>query len=99
MLAANTRSILKMNRSMKLSSAIVISEHGIVCLRETWFTEDVLTAWLFLENYQVHRSNREISENGKPKHVGVLIAIENQIILEVLTIQAPKSEHLIMEFQ
>ena len=99
MLAFNTRNILKMNRSMKLSSALVISEHGIVCLRETWLTEDALTASLFLENYQVYRSNREISENGKTKHVGVLIAIENQNTLEMLTIQAPKSEHLITEFQ
>ena len=64
---------------MKLSNAIANSEYGIICLCETWLTENVTLASLFLENYQVYSNDRETSDNRKTKHGGVIIAIKNEI--------------------
>ena len=97
MLTFNTRSILDINRRMKLSNAIANSEYDIICLCETWLTKDVTTVSLFLENYQVYRNDRETSDNRKTKHGGVLIAIKNEISHDLHSIESLKSDYLIIE--
>ena len=48
--------------------------YDILCLSETWLVDEVPNDALFLNNYEIIRSDRK-SINEKTKHGGVLIAI------------------------
>ena len=51
------------------------SDINIICLTETWLTADVPDGALFLNEFTLHRKDRE-SDNQKRKHGGVLIGVK-----------------------
>ena len=60
---------------MKFSNCVSLENIDILCLTETWLTEDIPNEGLFLKNYTIHRKDRK-TENHKTKHGGVLIAVK-----------------------
>ena len=48
---------------------------NIICLTETWLTADVPDGALFLNDFILHRKDRE-TDNHKTKHEGVLIGVK-----------------------
>ena len=51
------------------------SDINIICLTETWLTADVPDGALFLNDFILHRKDRE-TDNHKTKHGGVLIGVK-----------------------
>ena len=75
MLVLNVHSILETDRRTKFSNTILTcSIYEILCLSETWLTESVTNKALFLDNFEIYRTNRP-SHHGCPNHGGVLIAV------------------------
>ena len=50
----------------------------ILCLTETWLTDDIPNEGLFLKEFMIHPNDRK-TDNQKTKHGGVLIAVRNSI--------------------
>ena len=50
----------------------------ILCLTETWLTDDISNERLFLKEFMIHRNDRK-TDNHKTKHGGVLNAVKNSI--------------------
>ena len=73
------RSILEHQRRTHFANSIQTKNlYEVLCLTETWLTENIPDAALFLPCYEIHRKDRP-SSNGKSRHGGVLIAISNCI--------------------
>ena len=86
MLIYNVRSILDFKRRTDFANAVNACDHyDILCLTETWLTDDIPDSGLFLGKYLLHRSDREQS-HGRSNHGGVLIAITSTIQHQRLTI-------------
>ena len=78
-LVYNVRSILEYQRRTTFSNAVQVKNaHQVICLTETWLTESIGDAALFLTNYVIHRNDRP-SDKGLTKHGGVLIAVNRNI--------------------
>ena len=76
-LESNRYSQLEMSRRTCLANAICLSnKHDILCLTETWLTDEVRSENLFIPEFEIYRFDRP-SKNYKTKHGGVLIAIKN----------------------
>ena len=54
-------------------------------------TEDVATASLLLEKYEVHLHDRKTSETRKTKHTRILIVVKNHIMHKIPSIHCSKS--------
>ena len=54
-----------------------MTAYDIIALTETWLTADISDSKLFLQNYQLYRSER--NANLKSKHGGVMIGVRNNI--------------------
>ena len=66
-----------MSRRTCLANAICLSyKHDILCLTETWLTDEVRSKTLFIREFQIYRCCRP-SKKYQTKHGGVLIAIRN----------------------
>ena len=64
---------------MDFSNVITNCNHyKIICLTETWLVPEVSDNALFLNNFVIHRNDRN-TVNGQTKHGGVLIAVHNSI--------------------
>ena len=50
----------------------------ILCLTETWLTDDIPNEGFFLKEFMIHRNDRK-TDNHKTMHGGVLIAVRNGI--------------------
>ena len=75
----NVRSILEYQRRTSFSIAVQVKNaYQVICLTETWLTESIGDAALFLTNYVIHRNDRP-SDKGLTKHGGVLIAVNRNI--------------------
>ena len=75
----NVRSILEYQRRTSFSNAVQVkNSYQVICLTETWLTESIGDAALFLTNYVIHRNDRP-SDKGLTKHGGVLIAVNRNI--------------------
>ena len=67
MLSFNTQSFLDLNRRIKFANCMLNWSYDLVCLCETWLTDDVTTSDdVFLENYDVYKKSElsQIAENG-----------------------------------
>ena len=84
------------NRRMELSNSIVHSDYDIICLCETWLREDVTTASIFLNNYNVYKNDSTTTQTRKSRHKGVLIAVQNQVANDLLTIMCL---HMMLEIR
>ena len=62
----------------------------IICITETWLTEDVLSTELFNSNFNVYRSN------GGRRGRGVMIAVKSNIESHNLEILSPVPDHDIL---
>ena len=73
------RSILEYQRRTTFSDAVQVKNaYQVICLTETWLTESIGDAALFLTYYVIHRNDRP-SDKGLTKHGGVLIAVNRNI--------------------
>ena len=78
-LVYNVRSILEYQRRTIFSNAVQVKNaYQVICLTETWLTESIGDAALFLTNYIIHRNDRP-SDKGLTKYGGVLIAVNRNI--------------------
>ena len=76
-LVFNTRSLLNLDRRRMFAVAAETSAYDIIALIETWLTADISDSELFLQNYQLYRSER--NANLKSKYGGVMIGVRNNI--------------------
>ena len=74
----NLHSFIDLPRRFAFANAIVPYNPDILCLTETWLTEEVPNEELFLKNYVIHRNDRT-SKCGVSKHGGVLVAVKDNI--------------------
>ena len=81
----NTRSILDINRRIKLSNIILSNDYDIICLSETWLTENIPDNALFLPAHIITRCDRP-TNSTKSKHGGVLIAVKQSLAFTKLEI-------------
>ena len=96
MLIYNVRSILDFKRRTDFANAVNACDHyDILCLTETWLTDDIPDSGLFLGKYLLHRSDREQS-HGRSNHGGVLIAITSTIQHQRLTIPPTVTDCLVL---
>ena len=66
-----------MSRRTCSANAVCLSnKHDILCLTETWLTDEVRSETLFIPEFKIYRCDRP-SKNYNTKHGGVLIAIRN----------------------
>ena len=78
-LVYNIRSFLEYQRRTTFSNAVQVKNaYQVNCLTETWLTESIGDAALFLTNYIIHQNDRP-SDKGLTKHGGVLIAVNSNI--------------------
>ena len=76
-LTFNARSLLDLKRRYSFSNCVKTeNDLDILCITETWLTDDVPDESLFLKEYAIHRKDR-LTDNHKSKHGGVLIAVKN----------------------
>ena len=76
-LTFNARSLLDLKRRYSFSNCVKTeNDLDILCIAETWLTDDVPDESLFLKEYAIHRKDR-LTDNHKSKHGGVLIAVKN----------------------
>ena len=99
MLSFNTRSILDLNKRMKFANCMLNLSYDLICVCETWLTEDVKNASIFLENYEVYRNDRTVTASRKSKHGGVLIAVSNRIAHEPIRMKCPKADYLVVKIE
>ena len=89
-LVYNTRSILSIDKRFIFSNTIFYRQaYDIICLTETWLTNDVPDGALFLNGYSLLRSERPAKANGNSSHGGVLIAIRNSISFYQIPLNLP----------
>ena len=74
----NARSIA--NKISELSNIVAITKPLFFCITETWLSNVIPTTALNLENYKIHRRDRE-SKGG-----GVLIAVRNDLLDEEMSL-------------
>ena len=53
----------------------------ILCLTETWLTDDITKERLFLKDFMIHHIDRK-TDNHKTKHGGVLIAVRKAYLMK-----------------
>ena len=70
---------------MKLSNIILSNDYDIICLSETWLTENIPDNALFLPAHIITRCDRP-TNSTKPKHGGVFIAVKQSLAFTKLEI-------------
>ena len=70
---------------MKLSNIILSNDYDIICLSETWLTENIPDNALFLPAHIITRCDRP-TNSTKSKHGGVLIAVKQSLAFTKLEI-------------
>ena len=75
------------------------SNYDLICLCETWLTEDITNASIFSKNYEVYRNDRIVTESRKSKHGGVLIAVSNRISHESILMKCPKADYVVVKIE
>ena len=80
LLSFNVRSLLDPKRRAALANCLLPLDYDILCLTETWLTENVSNFSIFLNNFEIFRRDRTPTQSTvSTKHGGVLIAIRKYI--------------------
>ena len=79
----NIRSLYKVNRRQTISNYLLSKNYDIICIAETWLTEEIAENELFLPQYQCFVSNRK-STPKTTSHGGTMICIKRTINSEQL---------------
>ena len=82
-LCFNIRSLYKVNRRQTFSNYLLKKNYDIICIAETWLTEEIAENELFLPQYQCFVSNRK-STPKTTSHGGTMICIKRTINSEQL---------------
>ena len=82
-LCFNIRSLYKVNRRQTFSNYLLSKNYDIICIAETWLTEEIAENELFLPQYQCFVSNRK-STPKTTSHGGTMICIKRTINSEQL---------------
>ena len=78
MLCYNIRCLYKSDRRRIFSNFLLVNAVDIVCISETWLTDDIAEGELFIPQYQCFLSNRK-AKSGTTAHVGTMICVKNEI--------------------
>ena len=78
LLLLNVRSLLNLQKRIKLVDFVLKHSFDFFLLTETWLTSDIKSSELLLSQYNVVRADRK-SKNEKSKHGGRLIAVPNNV--------------------
>ena len=70
---------------------------NILCLTETWLTDDITNEGLFLKEFMVYRNDRK-TDNHKTKHGCVLIAVRNSISQERVELKST-DEYVVVKIE
>ena len=79
------RSLLNLQKRVTFANFVAMSNIILICLTETWLTEQVDDAELFLPNYELFRSERA-SAGHISEHGGVLIGVRRDALAETLSV-------------
>ena len=90
MLLLNTRSLWNAERRDKLVNAVTLSQYNVICLCETWLTNDVEDSELQLNQYDIYRADRPSSKEEYSAHGGSLIAVKKTLSSKQLHIDLPE---------
>ena len=85
-LTYNARSLLNLERSQRFANSICYLNFDILCISETWLTNDVPANSLFLSSFSTLRSNKPKKIDFSPSHGGVPIAFKQSLKISKLAI-------------
>ena len=89
-LQLNTRILVKIERRSKFANAVINSDYNVLCLCETWLNDNIHDSELFLNDYNIYRSDRATIGDSN-EHGGTLIAVKNTLISEKINSTLPNS--------
>ena len=75
----NVRSIINLQKRLRLADYALKHDFDLILLTETWLTKDIENSELLLSNYEIFRANRSVGENEISKHGGCLIALKKTL--------------------
>lgn len=61
------------------SSNLILLQHDVFALIETWLSDDISSAEFFLSDFLVFRCDRNKNTNSKMRGGGVFIAVKNSL--------------------
>ena len=79
------RSLLNLQKRVTFANFVATSNIILICLTETWLTEQVDDAELFLPNYELFWSERA-SAGHISRHCGFLIGVRRDTLAETLSV-------------
>ena len=89
-LQLNTGSLVNIERRSKFVNALINSDYNDLCLCETWLNDNIQDSELFLNNYNIYRTDRA-TIGDKNAHEVTLIAVKNTLISEKINSTLPNS--------
>ena len=86
MLCYKLRSIYKSERRKVLANHPSINTYDIICITETWLTNDVLEGEFFLPQFRCFCANRKLVEGQTTSHGGTMICVNRAFMAERLNL-------------
>ena len=77
----NARNLLNLERRQRFANSICCLNFDILCITETWLTNDVPANSFFLSNFSILRSDRPKKIDFSSSHGGVVIAFKQSLKL------------------
>ena len=98
LLSFNVRSLLDHKRRAALANCLLPIDYDILCLTETWLTENLSNFSIFLNNFEIYRRDKTPTQStGSTKHGGVLIAIGKNINHEIVSLDVEAQDYIVMK--
>ena len=63
---------------MEFANFLAIKMHDIVCVSETWLIDPIKNEELFIDEYNIFRSNRDPNTQGTTTHGGTMICVKSK---------------------
>ena len=63
---------------MEFANFLAIKRHDIVCVSETWLIDSIKNEELFIDEYNIFRSNRDPNTQGTTTHGGTMICVKSK---------------------
>ena len=81
---------MNIERRSKFINAVINSDYNVLCHCETWLNNNIHDSELFLNDYNIHRSDRA-TIGDRNANGGTLIAVKNTLISEKINSILPNS--------
>ena len=75
----NVRSIINLQKRLKLADYALKHDFDLILLTETWLRKDIQNTELLLNHYEIFRADRRVGETAASKHGGCLNALQKTL--------------------